>query len=168
FTDPVTFDGGAIAYVKESLSEPPRSLKALADADLQIGVLQGTYLIQRLADLGVTEDRISQYPSNPALIDGLVAGRMPVALSTNASLKRLLEQRPETYEIVYPLPEDPPVGSGPAFRQDSAELHAAFNEELRRMRDSGELYELAAEFGFDPPPEELRMMSGEEICASFG
>lgn len=167
FTDPVTFDGGALAFVESDLPNPPRSLKELADSDLSIGLLQGTYLLGRMTDLGVPDARMSQYPDNPALIDALLAERVDIALSTNASLKLLLNQRPGAYETIYPLPEDPPVGSGPAFSRANADLHTAFNAELAALRDSGELDKLAAEFGFDPPPENLRGVSAEEICASF-
>lgn len=168
FTDPVTFDGGAYAYVPAEVSDPPADLTALVATDLNLGVLQGSYLVKLLTDLGISESRISQFPNNPALIDGLLTGRVPIAVSTNASLRQLQRQRDQAFEVVYPLPEDPPVGSGPAFRRSDPELHAAFQTELRKLRESGELDALAAEFGFDPPPDELAGITAEEVCRRLG
>lgn len=160
FTDPVTFDGGAIAYVDGAA---PASISELAAGTEPVGVLQGSYLIKLASDLGIAESRLSQFPSNPALIDGLQAGRVKVAISTNAALRQLLAQR-GGYEIAYPLSEDPPVGSAPAFSTTDKELHAAFQTELRAMRQSGALLTLAKEFGFDAPPENLAGISAEDAC----
>lgn len=166
FADPVTFDGGAIAYVAGRIPTVPKTIADLSGIEGNIGVLQGTYIIKLATDLGIPEDRFSQFPSNPAIIDGLVTGRIVAAISTNAALRQLQAQR-GGYEIVYPLPEDPPVGSAPAFAQGDTELHAAFQQELRAMRDSGELGTLASQFGFDPPPPHLDGISADAACAAL-
>lgn len=163
FTDPITFDGAAIAYVADAMPEAPSNISDLADGSGMVGILQGSYLVQRAIDLGIPENRISQFPSNPALIDGLEAGRIGTVVSTNAALSQLKEQR-GGYEIAYPLSEDPPVGSAPAFSPADPELHAAFQQELRAMRDSGALQTIADEFGFPPPPDDLAGISAEEAC----
>jgi len=165
FTDPVTFDGGAIAYVAGSIEKVPANISDLAAETTSVGVLQGSYLVKLAASLGIAESRISQFPSNPALIDGLQAGRVATAISTNAALRQLLEQRGGGYEIVYPLTEDPPVGSAPAFSPADTELHAAFQQELRALRDSGELLAMSKQFGFDAPPADLAGISAEDACA---
>ena len=165
FADPITFDGGAFAYLPGEVSDPPQSLQALGEMDVPIGVVQGSYLIQLAEDRGLDRDNISQFPNGPALIDGLVAKRMQFAVSTNASLKDLQRARSGVFEIVYPVSDDPPVGSAPAFRRDDTELHAAFQQELRAMRQAGALLEMSARFGFDPPPADLMEISSEEACA---
>jgi ABC-type amino acid transport substrate-binding protein len=130
FTDPVTFDGGAIAVAEGAAA--PASIGEVAAGTERVGVLQGSYLVKLATDLGIAESRLSQFPSNPALIDGLQAGRVSVVISTNAALRQLREQR-GGYDIVYPLTEDPPVGSAPAFSTADKDLHAAFQAELRQM-----------------------------------
>lgn len=164
FTDPVTFDGGAFAYVPKDLSSPPKSLAELGKSGAKSGMLQGSYLLKLGEDKGIDRGSISQFPSNPALIDALLAKRVPVAVSTFASLRELQKQRGGAFEIVYPVPDDPPVGSGPAFRREDTELHAAFQKELRAMRASGELARMAGQFGFETPAD-LMNLSGEEACA---
>ena len=166
FTDPVTFDGGAIAYVASKTPTPPKSIKELAAGDAMIGVLQGSYLIKLATEQGVPQSRISQFPNNPAIIDGLTAGRVAAAISTNASLRQLQTQR-GGFDIVYPLQEDPPVGSAPAFALGDTELHAAFQTELRALQKSGELVAMAKEFGFDPPPAHLDGITAEKACAAL-
>lgn len=164
FTDPVVFDGGALAFQEGRVSNSPAAIESLASTDGSVGILQGSYLVRLAVSLGVAQDRILQFPDNPALIDGLLAKRVQVAISTNSSLRDLQKQR-GGFEIQYPLADDPPVGSAPAFALGDDELHAAFQRELRAMRASGELDKLAAQFGFEPPPDALRSISAEDACA---
>jgi len=163
FTDPVVFDGGAMAFEKSELSNVPADIKSLASMDGQVGILQGSYLVRLVASLGVAQSRIVQFPDNPALIDGLLAKRVKVAVSTNSSLRDLQKQRGK-FDIQYPLSDDPPVGSAPAFALGDTELHAAFQKELRAMRASGDLDKLAAQFGFAPPPEMMKSISIDDAC----
>jgi polar amino acid transport system substrate-binding protein len=165
FTDPVTFDGGAITYVAANMQNAPKSMKDLASGDAMIGALQGTYLLKIATDQGIPESRISQFPNNSAMIDGLLAGRIAVALFTNASARELQKQR-GGFEIVYPLQEDPPVGSAPAFAMGDTALHDAFQTELRAMHKSGELVAMAQKFGFEPPPANLESVTAEQVCAA--
>ena len=165
FTDPVTFDGGAIAYVPADVAKPPRSLAEAGSQKTTLGILQGSYLIKLAEDKGVDRGVVSQFPNNPSLIDGLLAKRVQVVASTYASLRELQRQRQGRFEIVYPIPDDPPVGSAPAFRRQDAALHAAFQDRLRAMNKSGELTKLAAEFGFEAPPADMQGISADTACA---
>lgn len=167
FADPVTFDGGAIAYVPGETEKPGDSLASVAASGGPIGILQGSYLLQSAQAAGIDMDKVSQFPNNPSLIDGLLAERVPLVVSTNASLLGLQQARDGAFEIVYPLSDDPPKGSGPAFRPQDTDLHEAFQKELRAMKASGELDKMAAEFGFAPPPESLGDATAEAVCASL-
>jgi polar amino acid transport system substrate-binding protein len=166
FTDPVTFDGGAIAHVPGSLPAVPRDLAEVASRRLTVGILQGSYLARMVQERGVDRAQVSQFPSNPALIDGLLTRRVQVAVSTNASLAELRKQRNDRFDIVFPLADDPPVGSAPAFRRQDAALHAAFQQQLRAMRASGELQRLASEYGFGEPPPALQGITIDAACAN--
>ena len=166
FTDPVTFDGGAIAHVPGSVPNLPGSIADVGRARLTVGILQGSYLARLAQESGVDRGAISQFPSNPALIDGLLTRRVQVAISTDASLRELRRQRDNRFDIVFPLPDDPPVGSAPAFRRQDTGLHAAFQQQLRAMRMSGDLQRLASEHGFGEPPPGLMGITGEAACAN--
>lgn len=167
FADPVTFDGGAIAYIPGETDKPDNSIAALAETGQPVGILQGSYLLTAAQEAGIDDANISQFPNNPSLIDGLLANRVPLVISTNASLLGLREARNDAFDIVYPLSDDPPKGSGPAFRPQDSDLRDAFQKELRAMKASGELDKLAAEFGFAPPPPSLADATAESVCASF-
>ncbi len=166
FSDPVTFDGGAIAHVAGSLPTVPRNLAEVAAARHTVGILQGSYLARLIQERGIDRSLISQFPSNPALIDGLLTRRVQVAVSTDASLRELRRQRDNRFDIVFPLADDPPVGSAPAFRRQDVALHAAFQQQLRTMRAAGEVDRLAAEFGFSPPPPDLAGITIDAACAN--
>ena len=167
FADPVTFDGAAIAYVPGATDKPGDSLASVAASGEAVGILQGSYLLKSAESAGIDAAKVSQFPNNPALIDGLLAKRVPLVVSTNASLRGLQKARDDAFQIVYPLSDDPPKGSGPAFRQQDNDLRDAFQKELRAMKASGELDKLAAEFGFAPPPPSLANATAESVCASF-
>jgi polar amino acid transport system substrate-binding protein len=145
---------------------PPKTIKELAAGEGMIGVLQGSYIIKLATEQGIPENRLSQFPNNPAIIDGLTTGRVTAAISTNAAFRQLQTQR-GGFDIVYPLSEDPPVGSAPAFALGDTELLNAFQTELRAMYKSGEVVAMAKEFGFDPAPANLEGITSEKACAAL-
>jgi polar amino acid transport system substrate-binding protein len=164
YTDPITFDGGIMAYVPAGLPDPPKSLAELAKRGLKAGVLTGSYLVKRLTDIGVQSANISQFPDNPSLIDGLLAKRVDVAVSTRSSIRDLQAQRKNAFQVVYPVPEDPPRGSSPAFRRIDTALYDAFQQGLRELKKSGEFERVATKYGFDTPAE-MMQMTAEQACA---
>jgi polar amino acid transport system substrate-binding protein len=164
YTDPITFDGGIMAYVPTDVADPPKSLAELSSRGLKAGVLSGSYLVKRLTDIGVQTGNLSQFPDNPSLIDGLLAKRIQVAVSTRSSIRDLQVQRKNAFQVVYPVPEDLPRGSSPAFRRIDTALYEAFQQGLRDLKKSGEFEKIAAKYGFDSPPE-MMAMSAEQACA---
>lgn len=164
FTDPVTFDGGAIAYLDKNFTKAPASYTDLGGVDGKVGVLQASYIIDLILKAGVAKDRIMEFPSNQTMVDGLEVGRVNAIVSTNSALQQLKKQR-GSFSVAYPVPEDAPVGSAPAFSVEDTDLHAQFQTELRAMRESGALQTMASEFGFDPPPANLVGISAVDACA---
>jgi phytoene dehydrogenase-like protein/ABC-type amino acid transport substrate-binding protein len=164
YTDPIAFDGGIMAYVPVEVPNPPKSIAEVASRGMRAGVLSGSYLVKRLSNFGISTANLSQFPDNPSLIDGLLAKRIQVAVSTRSSILALQAQRKNVFDVVYPVPEDMPRGSSPAFRKIDTELHEAFQRELRALKHSGEFEKIAAKFGFDSPPE-LMSMTIAQACA---
>jgi ABC-type amino acid transport substrate-binding protein len=88
-----------------------------------------------------------------------------VALSTYSSLRDLAKARNNLFQLKYPLPDDPPHGGSPAFRQSDTELFQAFQRELKAMKKSGEFKKIAEQFGFEVMPQLLEM-TAESSCAA--
>lgn len=165
YSDPITLDGGTIAYIKADQPQPPKSYAEIGSRNLKIGMLTGSYLLKKIQSLGVPANNILQFPDNPSLIDGLLAKRMNVAVSTYSSVRDLQKARRGAFEFVYPVPDDPPHGGGCAFRPPDTSLYEAFQRELRALKKSGEFMKIGAQFGFELPPEILDM-TAEGACAA--
>jgi polar amino acid transport system substrate-binding protein len=165
YADPIVADGGALAYVPAAVATPPKSIAEAVKQGLKVGILTGSYLLQTAQKAGVPAGDIAQFQDNPSLIDGLAAKRMQLALSTYTSLRDLRKARNNAFELVYPLPDDLPHGSSPAFRPTDTELYQAFQRELKAMKKSDEFTKLSEKFGFDVLPQ-LIGMTAEQACAA--
>ena len=86
YSDPYVFEGGTVAYSPAEVANPPMSIAEIGSQGLTVGILSGSYLIKKAEGLGVAAATVSQFPDNPALIDGLLAKRVQVVLSTFSSL----------------------------------------------------------------------------------
>ena len=94
----------------------------------------------------------------------LEQGRIGAIGLTSITLNWHLEQNPDTdaevTEAVHPMVDGKEVlGCGAAvFRKDDTDLVEAFNKELKKLKDSGELTKMIEEFGFGPetlPPDDV-------------
>jgi len=162
YADPIVFDGGSIAYAPGTPA--PKSIEDAGKQGLKVGMLTGSYLLQSAQKLGVPAANISQFQDNPSLMDGLAARRIQIAISTYSALRDLRKARNNAFDIVYPLPDDLPHGSSGAFRPGDTEFHAAYQAELKKMKQSGEFLKLSQQHGFEVPAGSLNM-TADEACA---
>lgn len=162
YVDPVTFDGGVIVFDTAEVKSPPKTIADAASAKLKVGALTGSYLVKKLIDLGIAQDNIAQFPDNPSLFDGIAAERVQVGVTTYGAVLSLKTARP-SFGISYPLPEDAPRGSAPAFSTADTELHALFQKELRALKQDGTFLKLSQQFGFEVPAG-MSIPNVEEAC----
>ncbi|MDT0307805.1 ectoine/hydroxyectoine ABC transporter substrate-binding protein EhuB [Streptomyces sp. DSM 44917] len=110
---------------------------------------------------------------NPLILPDQVAGRDAVAqgrvhafAGTNVTVTGVVEGdgRVEATEPFQPeIDGEPALGAGGfAFRLTEANLRNAFNEELHRLKDSGQLLEIVSPFGFTEA--EMTDLTAEELC----
>ena len=163
YADPLVFDGGSIAYFASEVPSPPKSIADIGRMGLTVGILSGSYLIQRAEDRGVSPSNVQQFPDNPSLADGLTAKRVKVVLAAYSALRDLRKSHNNEFELAYPLPDDTPSGGSPAFRKTDLDLYVAFQRELRAMNRSGELDKIRGQFGFEVL-KELRDETADEAC----
>jgi polar amino acid transport system substrate-binding protein len=163
FSDPLVLDGDVIASLKGAT--PPNRISDLAALHATVGVQAGGADLRVLLAAGIPPDNIRQFPSDPAIIDGLLAGRVQFALMVHSPLRGLIEQRHLDLAVAYPVLDVPPTGGACAFRTEDADLQAAFQKEFRAMKASGEWRAIASRFGFDTPPN-LLDTTIEQLCAA--
>lgn len=165
FSDPILFDGGSFVSLKGAFAKPPKLVADIVAQKLVIGVSAGGAIARFALDAGVDAANIRQFPDNVSIIDGLVAKRIQVAFQNNAGLNPVYKQRNLDVDVTFPIADDPTSGSACAFRPADADLHGAFQQELRAMKASGEYLSIARQFGFDTPPE-LISVTADQACTT--
>ena len=116
------------------------SLQSLEDLKgKKIGVQLGS-IQEGIAQDQITDAEIVSLNKIPEIIQEIKTGRIDAMVIEDTVAKKYLEQDSEltTFEIV----DEEEAGSAAAFRKDD-ELRNQFNEELKKMIDSGEIEELA-------------------------
>lgn len=128
-----------------------------ANPDIRVGTGAGWLEYDYMLAVGVSEDQIVTYPDGPSGVAGLMAGRIDAFTGTGPTMTDLLEKaRTDQIEVVEGF-QDPIIDGevsrsygAAAFRLEDAAFRDAYNAELQALKDSGELAEIIAEFGFGP------------------
>ncbi|MBF7097707.1 ectoine/hydroxyectoine ABC transporter substrate-binding protein EhuB [Alkalibacter mobilis] len=115
------------------------------------GAIEYDYLVKS----GVPEDRIVTVPDMPSALSALQSGRADVITATGPSLQATLDTANDTeiervMEFTQPVIDgESVVGYGAtAFRKEDQDFVDAFNAELAKLQESGELLEIIEPFGF--------------------
>jgi polar amino acid transport system substrate-binding protein len=165
YSDPVLFDGGAFVTLKGAFAEPPKLVADLVRSKLIVGVSTGGAHARFALEAGMDPANLRQFPGDVGIIDGLLAKRIEVAFGSNSSLGNVYRQRGLDVDVTFPIKDDPSAGAACAFRLTDTDLHAAFQNELRAMKASGEYLPIAQKFGFDTPPD-LMFVTSDQLCAT--
>ena len=115
------------------------------------GAIEYDYLIA----VGMQKERIVTVPDMPSALAALEAGRVDVITATGPSLQNTLDtaDSPDFERVTdfeQPVIDGESVrGYGAtAFRNEDTDFVEAFNAELKKLQDSGELLEIIQNFGF--------------------
>jgi polar amino acid transport system substrate-binding protein len=144
--------------------------ESVAAAGIKLGVFSGAVEGDYAKSAGVSGGDIVTVPDLQTGITQLEQGRIQAIALTSITLKWALEQDPsikaEVTEPFVPVVEGKEVlGCGAAvFRTGDTDLVDAFNEELAKLKESGELTKLIEPFGFGPetlPPDDV---TTESLC----
>lgn len=129
----------------------PLSLTSYKDIaenpDVKVAVMSGATEVDFLKSAGVSEDQIETYPDIAATLDAVKTGRAQATTATELTVKKAMKSTGgESLEYVEDF-EQPDVEGVPSygaagFAQDADELREAYNAELEKMRESGELAEI--------------------------
>jgi polar amino acid transport system substrate-binding protein len=144
--------------------------ESVAAAGIKLGIFSGAVEGEYATKAGVSGGNLVTVPDLPTGVTQLEQGRIQAIGLTSISLKWLLEQDPsidaEVTEPFTPVVDGKEVlGCGAAvFRKEDTDLVEAFNAELKKLKDSGELTKLIEPFGFGAetlPPDDV---TTESLC----
>jgi polar amino acid transport system substrate-binding protein len=156
FSEPIYRIGQGIV-VKSGNPLAVRSYDDLVKSDkVRIAVMAGAVQSTYLKKLGVPDARVSAFPDGPSAIAAIKADRADAFTISNLPARRLLETAGPSsgLELVTDMP-DPVIDGKPgrgydgfAFRQEDAELLAAFNKALAEVSATPAFLAAMEPFGF--------------------
>lgn len=155
----VSFGEPEIKYGEGLIVETgnPMNLKSYKDIaanpDVKVAVMSGATEKDFMIREGIAEDQIMMVPDIPASFSAVESGRAAVTTGTEMTIKMALESaNNEKLEFVtdfeQPDIEGVPSFGAAAFSNDDDELREAYNEELQKLKDNGEIAALIEPFGF--------------------
>ncbi|NMB40447.1 MAG: ectoine/hydroxyectoine ABC transporter substrate-binding protein EhuB [Firmicutes bacterium] len=126
-----------------------------ANSDATIAAMAGGMEVDFLRSVGVSEEQIVIVPDQPSGVEALQAGRVDATTMTGPSLQTLLDNKNDpgierVADFKQPIVDGKSVISYGAavFRKGDDEFRSAFNDELEKLKASGELLEIIRPFGF--------------------
>lgn len=130
------------------------SYEDIADnPNVRIGTGSGYLEYDYLLGVGVPESQIVTFPDDPSGVAGLQAGQIDVWTGTAPTLISLVETTNDPgIELAEPFTDPVVEGEsvvsygGAAFRMADEDFRDAFNDELQKLKDSGELLDLIGQF----------------------
>ena len=152
----------------------PEDLHSYADIannpDIKVAVMSGATEIDFLLREGVEDGQIVRVPDIPASFSAVESGRAHATTGTEMTIKMALESSNiDKLEFVEDF-EQPEIEGNPsygaaAFRVDNDELRKAYNEELAKLKESGEIAGLIEPSGFSAEMNLVdKEFTTESIC----
>ncbi|MFC5587632.1 ectoine/hydroxyectoine ABC transporter substrate-binding protein EhuB [Sporosarcina soli] len=141
------------------------------DPEITVAVMSGATEKAFLLAEGVAESQITMVPDIPASFSAVESGRAHATTGTEMTIKMALESsNQDKLEFVndfeQPNIEGVPSYGAAAFRQDNEALKDAYNAELKKLKESGELAAIIEPYGFT---EEMNVVglevTTESICS---
>lgn len=169
FSEPVYCAPNAFLVPKgnpENISD----FNSVKQAGIKVGVLSGAVEGLYAQKSGVSNSDIVQLASQRDGLAALSAGRVGAFALTSISLRNMLKDNPDA-SVQLTEPFTPVIDGkeqhgcgGAVFRKADNDLREAFNTELAKLKQSGELLKLIQPFGFGPetvPPNDI---TTEQLC----
>ena len=155
FANPEYSIGEALVVKKGN----PKNLHSYQDLannkEAKVAAVAGGVEHGYLLKSGVPAERIVVVPDNPSSIAALQSGRVDAITMTGPAIQSLLDDAKDpglerVMDFKQPVIDGKSVrGYGAtAFRQEDDDFREAFNQELQKMKESGELLEIIKPFGF--------------------
>lgn len=155
FADPDYKVGVALA-VKAGNPKNLHSYEDIAaNPEVKVAVMAGGMEAGFLRAVGASEDQLVVVPDQPSAVEALQAGRVDATTMTGPSLQTMLDAKNDpgierVTDFKQPVIDGKSVISYGAavFRKGDDDFREAFNRELQKLKESGELLEIIRPFGF--------------------
>ncbi|BCJ86710.1 ectoine/hydroxyectoine ABC transporter substrate-binding protein EhuB [Effusibacillus dendaii] len=155
FANPEYSIGEAIAVKKGNPMNLHSYKDIAANSEVKVGVMGGAIEIDYLKKSGVSDSQIVIVSDQPSAINALQAGRVNAITMTGPSLQAVMDSAKDpsierVMDFEQPVIDGKSIrGYGAAvFRQGDDDFRQAYNEELKKLEDSGELLNILSPFGF--------------------
>ncbi len=170
FGEPEYSIGEALAVQKGNPLDLHSYEDIVNNPDVKVAVMNGAIEIDYLKAMGIDENQFEIVQDIPSNITALESGRVDAITMTGPTLEAALEtanakniDRVEDFTQPIINGEDIRGYGAAAFSTDDEALVTAYNEELAKIKESGELLDIVSEFGFteaDLPGD----MKTEQLC----
>jgi polar amino acid transport system substrate-binding protein len=169
FSDPI-WTGLSVFAVRKDHPVPIETFQDVATSGVSIGMVTGAREVQIAEAAGVQSSQITAFPDIEGAIAGLRAGRVD-AVPIGKITFDLLGQKMDLTDLSTTTPfrpvEDKPDGVGIAFRPEDSDFRDQFNDQLAELQASGEVEDIAEEFGLDVEGvREAAELQWEQICST--
>ncbi|WP_077618430.1 ectoine/hydroxyectoine ABC transporter substrate-binding protein EhuB [Bacillus sinesaloumensis] len=155
----VTFGEPEIQYGEGLIVEKgnPLDLHSYTDIadnpDVIVAVMSGATEVEFLKEMGVSEDQILEVADIPATFSAVQSGRAQATTGTEMTVKMALESSDQdalefVEDFEQPAIKGVPSYGAAAFAQGNDELVEAYNAELKKLKESGEILDLITPSGF--------------------
>lgn len=153
FSDPMTVGLQSFTVLEGN----PEDIEGIAsfteNSDITLAVLAGSAEEAMVIEQGVPSGQLMPLPDQNAMTDAVLAGRADAFMIGKFSSDEIVKVQSGLENFA--LEDVPAAITGIAFRPDDTELRDAYNTELKKLRESGELAELYKKWGFNEDPELL-------------
>jgi polar amino acid transport system substrate-binding protein len=143
---------------------------SVKQAGIKVGVLPGAVEGLYAQKSGVSSGDIVQLGSQRDGLAALTSGRVGAFALTSISLRNMLKDDPDA-NVELTEPFTPVIDGkeqhgcgGAVFRKADNDLREAFNTELAKLKQSGELLKLIQPFGFGPETVPPNNLTTEQLC----
>jgi len=155
FANPEYSIGEAIAVKAGNPMDIHSYTDIIDNPEVKVGVMGGAIEYDYMIKSNVPKDQIVIVPDNPSALSALQSDRVDLITMTGPSLQSVLDTANDA-NIERVMDFEQPVIDGEsvrgygatAFRIEDEEFRQAFNKELEKMKESGELLEIIKPFGF--------------------
>lgn len=144
-----------------------RTFEDIAEQGLRMATGQAYAEVAYAEAAGITGDRLLLLPDQVAGLEAVAQGRVDAFAGTNVTVNQAVQGNgavTATEPFQPTVDGEPAYGAGGfAFRLSEKNLRDAFNEELHKLKDSGELLEIMRPHGFTE--DEMTDLTAKELCA---
>ncbi len=155
FANPEYTIGEAIAVKAGNPANLHNFKDIAANPKVKIGVMAGAVEYAQVIKSGIAKDQIITVPDQPSALAALQAGRVDVITMSGPALQSMLDAAKDknverVMDFTQPVIDGKPAQAygAAAFRQEDQDFVAAYNAEIEKMKQSGELMTILKSFGF--------------------